>query len=148
MTATGEILSKIENKLGRECEIEVTVVVYQTQENDYVYEGGESNLINSNAKMNGSPVELSDIRAQVAEVNPLVLNLFERKIDEESKVQGGYITTKRAKDFFKNQSRDRKMVLKTVAIVGQSRIGKSSFQSQLFEGVNFKTDKDLNMPCT
>lgn len=37
---------------------------------------------------------------------------------------------------------------KTVSVVGQSRIGKSTFQRHLFPGVNFKTDSDIQQPCT
>lgn len=39
-------------------------------------------------------------------------------------------------------------ILKTVSVVGQSRIGKSTFQRHLFPGVNFKTDSDIQQPCT
>ena len=83
-----------------------------------------------------------------------ILNIFE-KYEIENDNTGdfckkdairltAYKTTQAAKVFFIKMCMDKNAnILKTVSVVGQSRIGKSTFQRHLFPNVSFKTDSDI-----
>ena len=77
-----------------------------------------------------------------------VLSMFEKhtlKVANEEIELTTYKTTEESKDFFRATEWQN---IKVVSVVGQSRIGKSTFQRHLFPEVKFKTDPHVQEPCT